>query len=42
MVDEMFYVDRGALEHMGKLMFCVEGEALEHVIFETFVLSMKL
>ena len=56
MVDEMFCVDRGALEHIGKLMFCVEQEAmehmstyildrreaLEHMSFETFVLSVKL
>ena len=31
MIDEMFCVERGALEHMGKLMFCVEQEALEHM-----------
>ena len=31
MVDEMFCVEKGALEHMGKLMFCVEQEALEHM-----------
>ena len=31
MVDEMFCVERGALEHMGKLMFSVEKEALEHM-----------
>ena len=55
-IDEMFCVERGALENMGKLMFCVEqeslenistyifveGEDIEHMIFETFVLSMKL
>ena len=27
---------------MGKLMFFVEQEALEHMSFQTFVLSMKL
>ena len=32
MVDEMFCVDRGAQEHMSKLMFCVEQEDLEHMI----------
>ena len=31
MIDEMFYVERGALEHMGKLMFCAEQEALDHM-----------
>ena len=31
MVDEMFCVERGYLEHMGKLMFCFEKEALEHM-----------
>ena len=31
MVDEIFRVERGALEHMGKLMFCVEQESLEHM-----------
>ena len=30
MVNEIFFVERGALEHMGKLIFCVEQEALEH------------
>ena len=52
----MFCVERGDLEHMGKLMFCVgeeymehvstyiciEREALEHMRFETFLLSVKL
>ena len=42
MVDEMFCVERGDLEHMGKLMFCVEQEALENKSLETFLLSMKL
>ena len=42
MIDEMSCVERGALEHMGKLMFFVEQEALEHMSFQTFVLSMKL
>ena len=27
---------------MGKLMFCVKQEALEHMSLDTFVLSMKL
>ena len=27
----MIFVERGALEHMGKLMFCVEEESLQHV-----------
>ena len=31
MIDEMFCVEQGALEHMGELMFCVEQEALEHM-----------
>ena len=31
MIDEMFCVERGAIEHMGKFMFCVEQEALEHM-----------
>ena len=42
MIDEMFCVEQGSLEHMGKLMFFVEQEALEHMRFQTFVLSMKL
>ena len=31
MINEMFCVERGALDHMGKLMICVEQEALEHM-----------
>ena len=42
MTDEMFCVEQGALGHMGKLMIFVEQEALEHMSFQTFVLSMKL
>ena len=56
MIGEMFCVERGSLEQIDKLMFCVkkeyqdhmrtyicvEREALEHMSFETFVLSMKL
>ena len=56
MIDEMFCIEWGALENMGKLMLwveqqslehtstymCVEREAMEHMSFETFVLSMKL
>ena len=42
MIDEMFCVERGALEHVDELMFCVEQEALDHMHFETFVFSVKL
>ena len=40
-IDEMFCVERGALEHMS-IYICVEREALEHMSFATFVLIMKL
>ena len=42
MTDEMFCVEQGALENMGKSMFFVEQESLEQMSFHTFVLSMKL
>ena len=41
MIDEMFCVELGALEHLSTYI-CVEREALEHMIFETFVLRVKL
>ena len=31
MVDEIFCVEGGDLEHMGKLLFSVEQEAVEHM-----------
>ena len=31
MIDEMFFVERGSLEHMGKLMFYNEQEFLKHM-----------
>ena len=31
MVDEIFCVERGDLEHMGTLLFSVEQEAVEHM-----------
>ena len=37
----MFFVEQEALEHMSTYI-CVEREDLEHMSFETFVLSMKL
>ena len=37
MIDEMFCAERGALEHMGKLMFYVEKESLEHMSTYIFV-----
>ena len=41
MIDEMFCVERGALEYMSIYIF-VEKEAIEHMSFETLVLSMRL
>ena len=40
-IDEMFVLS-ATYEVHEYLMFCVEREALEHMIYETFVLSMKL
>ena len=37
----MFCVEREALEHLGTYI-CVEWEAMKHMIFETFLLSLKL
>ena len=37
----VFCVEQEALEHMSTYI-CVEREPLEKMIFETFVLSMKL
>ena len=31
MIDEMLCAEQGALEHMGKLMICVEQEAVENM-----------
>ena len=31
MIDEMFCVEQGSMENMGKLTICVEQEALEHM-----------
>ena len=41
MIDEMFFIERGALEHMSTYI-CAEQEAPEHMSLETFVLIMKL
>ena len=41
MIDEMFCVHKKALEHMSTYI-CVEQEALKHISFDTFVLSIKL
>ena len=41
MIDEMFFIERGALEHMSTYI-CDEQEAPEHMSLETFVLIMKL
>ena len=37
----MFCVEKEDMEHMSTYIW-VEGEALEHMSFETFVLSMNL
>ena len=37
----MFFVEREALNHMSTYI-CIKEEALEHMHFETFVLSVKL
>ena len=41
MIDDIFCVEREALEHMSTYI-CVEQEDLEHMSFETFVLILKL
>ena len=41
MVDEMFCVEWEAPEYMSTYI-CIEQEYLEHMSFETFLLSMKI
>ena len=40
MIDDMFFVERGALEHMSTYI-CVEREALEHMKRELEVLGIS-
>ena len=42
MINEIVFVERGALEHMGKLILFFKKEDVKHMSLETFLLSMKL